>query len=200
MSAQTHKKAPPGEAGVGIQVKQAEEASKQLFGGSHDANVCRTLEGSCGENGPLQQRRAGIDPALHQTRRAGREAWVMLGRWGCGYADTRAAASGACEPSIKNIALSRGCARVVVVCGNASVAGSVLLGPERAYEGIGGEVIGCSWCRYCGVAVSASRLRQQREALLLGRSGSAACQPSGCTDGGAVNGSALAVGGWRGWE
>ncbi|ADN62278.1 hypothetical protein XFLM_01340 [Xylella fastidiosa subsp. fastidiosa GB514] len=35
----------------------------------------------------------------------------------------------------------------------------MLLGPERAYEGIGGEVIGCSWCRYCGVAVSASRLR-----------------------------------------
>ncbi len=62
MSAQTHKKAPPGEAGVGIQVKQAEEASRQLFTGSHDANVCRTLEGSCGENGPLQQRGAGLIP------------------------------------------------------------------------------------------------------------------------------------------
>ncbi|KFA39961.1 hypothetical protein DF22_003450, partial [Xylella fastidiosa] len=85
-----------------------------------------------------------------------------------------AAAGGACEPSIQKHCIVTGCARVVV-CGDASVAGSVLLGPERAYEEIGGEVIGCSWCRYCGVAVSASRLRQQREALLLGRSGSAAC-------------------------
>ncbi|ERI60715.1 hypothetical protein DF22_002137 [Xylella fastidiosa] len=127
MSAQTHKKAPPGEAGVGIQVKQAEEASRQLFTGSHDANVCRTLEGSCGENGPLEQRRAGIDPALHQTRRAGREAWVMLGRWGCAYTDTRAAAGGACEPSIKNIALSRG-AHVLLCAGMRLWPGQCCLG------------------------------------------------------------------------
>ncbi|EGO82309.1 hypothetical protein XFEB_00746 [Xylella fastidiosa EB92.1] len=125
MSAQTHKKAPPGEAGVGIQVKQAEEASRQLFRGSHDANVCRTLEASCGENGPLQQRGAGIDPALHRTRRAGREAWVMLGRWGCAYTDTRAAAGGRVSHPSKTLHCYGVCTCCCVrgcVCGQVSVA------------------------------------------------------------------------------
>ncbi len=51
----------------------------------------------------------------------------MLGRWGCAYTDTRAAAGGACEPSIKNIALSRG-AHVLLCAGMRLWPGQCCLG------------------------------------------------------------------------
>ncbi len=59
----------------------------------------------------------------------------MLGRWGCGYADTRAAASGACEPSIKNIALSRGVHVLLLCAGMRLWPGQCCLGQNGPMKG-----------------------------------------------------------------